>query len=63
MSGTDNSKNVIDLFNSLCSGNADLEKIIMATQNYDEITIDKLLLNKVISIIDQNTQKKIFGNH
>ena len=60
MSGTDNSKNVIDLFNSLCSGNADLDEIIMAIQNYDEITIDKLLLNKVISIIDQNTQKKDF---
>lgn len=57
MSETDKSNNVIDLFNSLCYGNTDPENIIMAIQDYDEITIDKLLLNKVISIIDQNTQK------
>lgn len=60
MNGTDKSKDVIDLINSLCSGNATLDDIIMAIQNYDEITIDKFLLNQVISTIDQNTQKKVF---
>ena len=60
MNETDNSKELIDLFISLCSGHTDLGHILLAVQNYDIISIDNLLLNQVISIIDHDARKNVF---
>ena len=60
MSKTDDSKKVLGWFNSPCFDNADLENVIIAAQNCNQITVDSLLLSNVILAMDHNPQKEDF---
>lgn len=60
MSKTDDSKKVLDWFNSPCFDNADLENVMVTAQNCDQITVDALLLNNVILAMDHNFLKEDF---
>ncbi len=60
MNKGDHSAELMELFNSLCSGDTDVAQVIKVVEDFDEATVDQHLLNQVISIVEHDPRKNDF---